>query len=65
MLDHYRFLARACLRLRLLRDHADDSLFGHDEQPLARSLGIERPQLLAELESRMTDVRLEMRRQLG
>jgi glutamate-ammonia-ligase adenylyltransferase len=65
MLDHYHFLARACLRLRLLRDHADDRLFANDEQPLARSLGFEPPQLLAELENRMADVRQELTRQLG
>jgi hypothetical protein len=65
MLDHYQFLSRACLRLRLLRDHADDRLFGTDEQPLARSLGMEPLQLLAELKSRMADVRREFSRQLG
>ena len=65
LLDHYHFLARACLRLRLLRDHADDRLFGNDEQPLARSLEMERPQLLAQLASRMADVRQELTRQLG
>ena len=65
MLDHYHFLARACLRLRLLRDYADDRLFGNDEQPLARSLGMERLQLLAQLESRRADVRQELTRQLG
>jgi glutamate-ammonia-ligase adenylyltransferase len=65
MLDHYQFLARTCLRLRLLRDHADDRLFGTDEQPLARSLGMEPLQLLAELKSRMADVRREFSRQLG
>jgi glutamate-ammonia-ligase adenylyltransferase len=65
MLHHYQFLSRACLRLRLLRDHADDRLFGTDEQPLARSLGMEPLQLLAELKSRMADVRQEFSRQLG
>lgn len=64
MLDHYRFLARACLRLRLLRDHADDRLFPDDEQPLARSLGMERPQLVRELGDRMNDVRRELERAL-
>ena len=56
-LDDYRFLARASLRLRLLRDSAEDRLVPDDELPLARSLGFARPQLMAELSRRMADVR--------
>lgn len=57
--DDYRFLARACLRLRLLRDTADDRLGadGDDERALARSLGFAPAQLLAELGRRMANVR--------
>ena len=64
LLEHYRFLARACLRLRLLRDHADDRLAQSDEQPLARSLGLGRTQLASEISSRMAEVRAEFVRQL-
>jgi [glutamine synthetase] adenylyltransferase / [glutamine synthetase]-adenylyl-L-tyrosine phosphorylase len=56
-LDDYRFLARASLRLRLLRDNAEDRLVKSDELPLARSLGFARPQLMAELSRRMATVR--------
>ena len=38
-LEDYRWLARATLRLRLLRNTADDCLRHEDELPLARSLG--------------------------
>jgi glutamate-ammonia-ligase adenylyltransferase len=64
LLDHYHFLARASLRLRLLRDYADDRLSAGDEQPLARSLGLGRPQLKSELALRMAEVRAEFLRQL-
>jgi glutamate-ammonia-ligase adenylyltransferase len=57
LLEHYGFLASASLRLRLLRDQGDDRLSPADEQPLARSLGLSRAQLLAELSSRMREVR--------
>jgi glutamate-ammonia-ligase adenylyltransferase len=57
ILEHYRFLARACLRLRLLRDHADDRLAASDELPLARSLGLGQTQLAGEFSSRMAKVR--------
>jgi glutamine synthetase adenylyltransferase len=57
LLDHYRFLARVSLRLRLLRDNAEDRLVEDDELPLARSLGLTRPQLMAELARRMAEVR--------
>ena len=65
VLEHYRFLARACLRLRLLRDYADDRIAESDEQPLARSLGLGRPQLRSELASRMHAVRAQFRRTFG
>jgi glutamate-ammonia-ligase adenylyltransferase len=64
-LDDYRFLARTTLRLRLLRDNADDRLFPGDELPLARSLGLGRPQLMAELRRRMADVRASFAHELG
>jgi [glutamine synthetase] adenylyltransferase / [glutamine synthetase]-adenylyl-L-tyrosine phosphorylase len=64
LLDHYHFLARACLRLRLLRDYADDRLSTKDEQPLARSLGLGQAQLGSELHVRMTEIRAEFLRQL-
>jgi glutamate-ammonia-ligase adenylyltransferase len=57
LLDDYRFLARVSLRLRLLRDNAEDRLVADDELPLARSLGFARPQLMAELSRRMAEVR--------
>jgi glutamate-ammonia-ligase adenylyltransferase len=57
LLDHYRFLARVSLRLRLLRDTAEDRLVQDDELPLARSLGFARPRLMAELSARMAEVR--------
>jgi hypothetical protein len=36
-----------------------------DEQPLARSLGLNRAQLMSELGLRMAEVRAEFERQLG
>jgi glutamate-ammonia-ligase adenylyltransferase len=64
LLDHYRFLARACLRLRLLRDYADDRMAETDDLPLARSLGLSRAQLQNELASRMGQVRAAFSRVL-
>lgn len=64
LLEHYHFLARASLRLRLLRDYADDWLSEKDEQPLARSLGLGRAQLGSELRLRMAEVRAEFVKQL-
>ncbi|MBN2576191.1 MAG: hypothetical protein JXP73_16645 [Deltaproteobacteria bacterium] len=65
LLEHYRFLARACLRLRLLRDYVDDRLAESDDLPLARSLGLGRAQLLDELSSRMAEVRAHFTRTLA
>ena len=64
LLDHYHFLTCASLRLRLLRDYADDRLAPDDEQPLARSLGLSRAQLKSDLGHRMAEVRAEFVRQL-
>ncbi len=64
-LDDYRFLARASLRLRLLRDAADDRLAPGDELPLARSLGYAQSRLLGELRQRMAGVRALFGERLG
>jgi glutamate-ammonia-ligase adenylyltransferase len=64
-LEDYRFLARVSLRLRLLRDNAEDRLVEADQLPLARSLGLSRPQLMAELARRMADVRAAFVEMLG
>ena len=65
LLDHYHFLARASLRLRLLRDYADDRLSPTDEQPLARSLGLSDARLASELAARMAEVRAAFTAALG
>jgi glutamate-ammonia-ligase adenylyltransferase len=65
VLEHYHFLARACLRLRLLRDYANDRIAESDEQPLARSLGLGRSQLKSELAARMHAVRGQFSRTFG
>jgi glutamate-ammonia-ligase adenylyltransferase len=57
LLEHYHFLARASLRLRLLRDYAEDRLSPNDQQPLARSLGMGEARLMDELAARMAEVR--------
>ena len=57
LLDDYRFLQRASLRLRLLRDRPDDQLEPSDEARLARSLGLSREALLEELATRMARIR--------
>ena len=64
LLDHYHFLARASLRLRLLRDYADDRLSPRDEQPLARSLGLSQARLASELAARMAEVRAAFAKEL-
>jgi hypothetical protein len=56
-LEKLYVFARVSLRLRLLLDNAEDRLVEDDELPLARSLGLSRPQLMAELSRRMADVR--------
>ena len=65
LLDHYRFLATACLRLRLLRDYADDRLGTSDGVPLARSLGKTPAQFSAEIGARMAEVRAAFTRMLA
>ncbi len=57
LLDDYRFLQRASLRLRLLRDEPDDRLDPRDHDRLSRSLGLSREALLDELTTRMTRIR--------
>jgi glutamine synthetase adenylyltransferase len=65
VLDDYRFLQRAGLRLRLIRDQHDDRLQAQDRSPLARSLGMSEVQLDYELSKRMARVRAEFVRRLG
>ena len=65
VLDDYRFLQRAGLRLRLIRDQHDDRLQAQDRSPLARSLGMSEGQLDYELSKRMARVRVEFLRRLG
>jgi glutamate-ammonia-ligase adenylyltransferase len=57
LLDDYRFLQRASLRLRLLRDRADDRLLPGDLPALARSLERSEPELAGELAMRRARVR--------
>jgi glutamine synthetase adenylyltransferase len=65
LLDDYRFLQGAGLRLRLIRDQHDDRLHIEDRSPLARSLGLSEAQLSYELSNRMARVRAEFLRRLG
>jgi glutamate-ammonia-ligase adenylyltransferase len=65
VLDDYRFLQRAGLRLRLMRDQHDDRLHIEDRSPLARSLDMSEAQLSYELTKRMARVRAEFVRRLG
>jgi Glutamine synthetase adenylyltransferase len=65
ILDDYRFLQRAGLRLRLLRDQHDDRLHAEDRSPLARSLGMTEAQLSDQFSTRMARVRAEFVRRLG
>jgi glutamate-ammonia-ligase adenylyltransferase len=64
-LEDYRFLQRASLRLRLLRDRPDDRLLPEDRPALARSLGLDPAELDAELEARRTQVRAAFNQALG
>jgi [glutamine synthetase] adenylyltransferase / [glutamine synthetase]-adenylyl-L-tyrosine phosphorylase len=65
LLDDYRFLQRASLRLRLLRDEPDDRLDPRDHAPLARSLGLSQEALLEELRTRMARIRQVWTQALG
>ncbi len=55
LLDHYRFLQRASLRVRLLRDRPDDRVLPEDIEALGRSLGVD--QLEANLRFRFQQIR--------
>ncbi len=57
LVDDYRFLQRASLRLRLLRDRPDDRLLPEDRALLARTLDMTTAQFSAETETRMARVR--------
>jgi glutamate-ammonia-ligase adenylyltransferase len=65
LLEDYRFLQRASLRLRLLRDRPDDRLLPADRPALARSLELGEEALSAELERRRGRVRAAFRQALG
>ncbi len=65
LLDDYRFLQHACLRLRLLRDQPDDQLGPEDHGRLARSLGLSATAFGDELTTRMTRVRRVWTQVLG
>ncbi len=65
LVDDYRFLQRASLRLRLLRDRPDDLLAPGDRPALARSLGLPETDLVEELRGRMARVRAAFKRTLG
>ena len=65
LLDDYRFLQHACLRLRLLRDQPDDHLDPADHARLARSLGLTPAAFMEELTARMTRVRWAWSQALG
>jgi glutamate-ammonia-ligase adenylyltransferase len=57
VLEHYRFLRRASLRVRLLRDRPEDRVLPEDRPALARSLGLTTDELDAELAARRAEVR--------
>jgi glutamate-ammonia-ligase adenylyltransferase len=65
LLDDYRALQRASLRLRLLRDVQDDRLTPEDRPALARSLGLSEPALEADLAARTARVRAAFLATLG
>lgn len=65
LLDDYRFLQRASLRLRLLRDRPDDRLVPEDLQHLARSLELGTDELAEALRARMARVRAAFAAALG
>ena len=65
LVDDYRFLQRASLRLRLLRDQPDDRLPAQDRPLLARSLGLSEAEFTEELEARTTRVRRAFIQVLG
>jgi glutamate-ammonia-ligase adenylyltransferase len=65
LVDDYRFLQRASLRLRLLRDQPDDRLPAADRPLLARSLGLGEAEFADELTARTTRVRAAFTAVLG
>ncbi len=65
LIDDYRFLQGASLRLRLLRDQPDDRLPDRDRPLLARSLGLGEPAFTEELHARTTRVRRAFIQVLG
>jgi glutamate-ammonia-ligase adenylyltransferase len=65
LLEDYRFLQRASLRIRLLRDRPEDRLSPEDRPALARGLGLSLLELDAELETRRAQVRAAFQRALG
>jgi glutamate-ammonia-ligase adenylyltransferase len=65
LLDDYRFLQRASLRVRLLRDRPEDRVTPEDRPALARSLGMSAPELDTELDARRAQVRAVFRKILG
>jgi glutamate-ammonia-ligase adenylyltransferase len=65
VLEDYRFLQHASLRLRLLHDRPDDRLPPADRPRLARSLGLTEAALAEELEARRARVRRVFREVLG
>jgi glutamate-ammonia-ligase adenylyltransferase len=65
LLDDYRFLQRASLRLRLLRDRPDDRLLPPDRPALARSLELGEDELARELDLRRARVRAAFLAGLG
>lgn len=65
LLEDQKFLARLALRMRLLRDTADERLFPRDEAFLARTLGVPEAELSADLRDRMQRVRCAFDAVLG
>jgi glutamate-ammonia-ligase adenylyltransferase len=65
LLEDYRFLQRAALRLRLLRDRGDDHLAFAERPRLARSLGMSDWEFSTDLQQRMERVRRVFSARLG
>ena len=65
LIEDYRFLQRASLRLRLLRDRPDDRLLPQDRAALARSLDLGEEDFARELHTRRAHVRGAFARGLG
>jgi glutamate-ammonia-ligase adenylyltransferase len=65
ILDDYRVLARAGMRIRLLRNVSEDRIRPEDVAPLARTLGVAEADLGAQLRHRMQRIRGTFTRVLG